>query len=308
MGRGISIAALAAGLITLAACHGRAVTPAAEASTASWQPGMIDGAFSPEEASSSAFASASDSTDDWSVSFREKDRVQEAKNMAASHGLATRNANTITVQIDGRLIAGFTDTPTSFWIFRGTLQLAGKTYALVSREDEDGWLHFGTVGPEHGVTWFQNWPQISPDGRSIAYGSREATDVEGFFHVVDWSTPYPHEVYDFTAGCSPQKWLSTTSVQLKCDYPSPNGQAVQSIATRLGAGHWQLKDTKEVIAGTEGKDDFDSLAPVAHSRLKLGIQTAAARHGQPDLTAADPITDEQLRAAGMEWLDHANGP
>ncbi len=299
-------------LLLMTGCQPKPAAPApSTAETGPREVGLVDGAFIPGELPDQASVSGAPETD---LSTPDISRKYEAPDIAANPDIASRKGDVLFVTLDGTPVARFADRRAADcvakdscigWSFRGTASLASRggkrePYALILQDGSDGQSHFTFIGTERGLTWFSNWPEVSPDGQYVAEGSRKGQDVAGFLRLVDWATPYPHVVYVFDAGCRPLNWVAPASLQVNCDYPGKDGKshATLGLVNRDATGRWRLTETVEV-------SDDDAATPVPHSKLKLRV--IDGKLAGTDARPGGATSESQLTAEGMDWLGPA-GP
>lgn len=297
--------------LALTGCQPKAGAAAADG--APRDSALVEGGFIPGDPANAAVSTSADQ------STLDVIRKYEAPEISGHPEMASRKGDVLFITMDGTPVARFTDRRSGDcmtnrtcinWSFRGAaalVSLKGKRepYALIMQDGADGWSHFTFVGGERGLTWFSNWPEISPEGRYVAEGSREGMDVAGYFRIVDWATSYPHDAYVFEAGCHPLKWTRADTLQVNCDHAGKDG-AFATVATvkRDAKGQWRLTETAEVAF-----DDAERL--VGGSKLKL--RTLDAKPAGPDVAREGAMasrkvaTEAQLVAEGMDWLGPA-GP
>lgn len=239
----------------------------------------------PQPSSSSSTATASATSDTHKL---------ETQAMAAHPGYARRDGVVLTLVQNGKDAVRLDDGSSkgcdamddcAGWTFRGVehlLSTAGlDPNALVARDAGGERTRYTFIGSDPGLTWFYAWPSVSPSGQYIV----SATD-SGALVVYDWSTPFPHTMYDFGPDCTFLNWTSDSQAQARCAYPG--GKATLATLALYG-DVWRLSDTQEIDPAA------GDIQPVEGSKLKKRVVIV---HGAPS-KAAD---EGELKTLGYQRL------
>lgn len=241
-------------------------------------------------------------------------RKEEAPLLAAQGALAVRDGDLLTVSAAGHPIVTFQDHVDGcvetkvclVWAFKGPVELAapgtpGRTaYAAIERTHGYVISNIAFVEPGHGLTWFGPSPMTSPDGRFVADGSLGTASDDDFLWISDWTTPYPHRRYVFTAGCEVLNWLSPVQFRAICSHLDSEAYTVATV-TRMKDGNWRLVETAEIEPSDDNNTD-----PVPGSILSLLTLSSTTAADQE--AAMDSVAERQKPAVlagrtgeGINW-------
>ncbi|MBW8882591.1 MAG: hypothetical protein JF615_14555, partial [Asticcacaulis sp.] len=246
-------------VICLAGCGDRKPAPDS-AAVQSNDPGVVDGAFYPHEgdagsaaASMSGSASDSASADPGDPAVVNDRRATETPLVTAQPDVAKRQGDALTIRIDGKDTARFTDQRNlycegndtcSVWTFAGTIVLGdghGKKQAYPIVSQYNGEETSALIVDRNGrIVWFDEKPLVSPSGQYLAAANAEMS-TDGTLRLTDWFSPGHGAIVSFDgASCSPIKWTSSVSLTAECvGYEGKTEHKTPATVT-MDHGHWRL--------------------------------------------------------------------
>lgn len=247
--------------------------------------------------SQSTLAASATAADAWVQDWRKT----EPAAITAQPKVAARAGSTLTISLDGKPVARFSDVDLascegfdtcSGWQFAGTRQLQqapGKT-ATFARLGNTGGESTSTVfvGADGRLFWFFDDEKISPDGRYIAGGHMANIISSGGLEIRDFASPDHALRARFAAKCDIVGWTSVTSVDVKCNRDDDGPFEAAGTITEIAPGKWQLVETKVLTPG-----DGPAIA----------LQSETARMEQEKLSAEDRAgSDNYERSKGYKRL------
>lgn len=170
-------------------------------------------------------------------------------------GIAQRRGDVLTVNVNGKPVASFTDidklecegnNTCSLWQFVGTLTLQtspGKDEVFIVVAHNNGEiLHHLLIDAGGQTHWIGDIYTVSPDRRFLAVGEQENILSSGSFAVVSITGPDQRWTADFDAQCSPETWESKTVVEVVCSRDDEGSVEVAAVAEEITPGTWQLRE------------------------------------------------------------------
>lgn len=259
-------------LLLIAGCGERKPAPDSAAG-GSDGPGVVDGAFFPHEgdASSAALSASADASDSASAdpgdpAVINDRRAMEAPLIKAQPDMAKRDGDVLTIQIDRKAVARFTDQRNlycegndtcSVWTFAGTVELGdGRghklSYPAVSRYNGEE-TSVVVVDRNGLIVWLDENPVISPSGQYLAAANAEES-TDGTLRVTDWFSPGHQTVVSFDgASCSPVNWTSPANLTAECGRYEGKTLHKMPATVTMDHGHWRLVEIVAPATKRKGK-------------------------------------------------------
>ena len=199
--------------------------------------------------------------DEPSLSLAKAVRKDEAPTLKAHPDVARRTGDVLTISFHGKAVASFNDLwkdcegyeTCSLWAFDGLISLTpapGKreTYVVVMHEQGEG-RQYGLISRSGDITWLDDYPVASPDGRYVVIGEAEG-EGDGFLSVIDWTSAGHRSSADFAqTACDPGKWQGTT-LKLVCSDESVKSYFALADLRQSAVDTFTLRETSAADSQT----------------------------------------------------------
>ncbi len=294
-------------LVILSGCGDSKPAPNS-ASSQTRDPGVVDGAFYPHEgdavsvaASMSGSASDTASADPGDPAVVNDRRATETPLLTAQPEIARRQNDALTIRIDSKDTARFTDQRNLFcegndtcsiWTFAGTVVLGdghGKKqpYPIVSQYNGEA-TSVVVIDRNGRIVWLSNKPFVSPSGQFLAAADEEGYS-DGTLRLTDWFSPGHETLISFEGeSCSPLRWTAPTTLIAECGRYEGKVLHKMPATVTMDHGRWRLV---EVVAP----------ATKARGKTRAKPQKTKTIDGKPD-----PLPPAQQRA-GSDAYDRNAG-
>jgi hypothetical protein len=180
-------------------------------------------------------------------------REAEAAPMSRWPGVARREGDALTIAVNGRDLARFTDSgycdgfdQCSRWRFQGVMTLGGKAYPWLTFFHGEGWetAYLVTSGGE--LIGAMGDPVVSPDGRWLVVAFNDP-DVGGGVRIFEVRPEGPVLVAGSDLGCEAKGWPDGGNLSLAC-LAEPQGVVPRWLSAELvrGESGWRVRPLGEL--------------------------------------------------------------
>jgi len=263
-------------LLLLTGCGERKPAPDST-SSGSDGPGVVDGAFFPNEGDASSMAAASvaaassaasdsASADPGDPAVVNDRRSLEAPVLKAQSDIAKREGDALTIRIDGKPAARFNDQRNlycegndtcSVWTYAGIVTLGdghGRKLPYPLLSQYNGEATSAVVVDRNGrIVWLDEKPVVSPSGQYLAAADAEGYS-DGMLRITDWFSPGHQTTVSFDGeSCSPVKWTSPASLTAECGRYEGKVLHKMPATVTIDHGHWRLVEIVAPATKRKGK-------------------------------------------------------